>query len=78
MASTGFKRDADQAGIKPDNSPIRIETPTPNRIFPNVRIKSKSNMELTTNVSMYTMSRPTIPPISDKKTASKRNCSRIK
>ena len=73
MASTGFSREADQAGTNPENSPMMAETITPNRMLPNVKVRLKLKVLETNKVSRYTMSSPTIPPISDKNTDSNKN-----
>ena len=43
IASTGSKRDAINAGIIPDTSPIPTDTETPKAIFCALRIKVKSS-----------------------------------
>jgi hypothetical protein len=78
MASTGSSRDADHEGINPETNPISAETVNPNTMFLTDRVMAKSKKPLIIQVNISTSSKPTIPPKSDKKTASNKNCNKIK
>jgi len=78
MASTGSRREADQAGINPDNNPIKAETNIPNKIFCIDKIIVKLVVEVIIKAMTNTINKPTIPPKTDKKTASNKNCNKTK
>lgn len=78
MASTGFKREAEYAGIKPETNPIKKETLNPSKILPKDNASLKSKAYVTKSVPANIINNPTIPPIIESITASKRNCNNMK
>lgn len=72
MASTGFSLDAEYDGTIPATSPIKTETEIPITMFKGVSCKVNGKF-FESNTRIYTMSNPTKPPKSDRKTDSIRN-----
>jgi hypothetical protein len=78
MAFTGSSRAAVRAGKNPAIKPITDEIIIPLTILAAVNVILKSVKLLTTWVPIKIRIKPTIPPITERTTASKINCSRIK
>jgi hypothetical protein len=73
IASTGSSFEAEIAGRIPDIKPIMAANKVPNRTFPILRTKSKSNTLVNTNAIIQTKNKPIIPPITDNIMASNKN-----
>lgn len=76
MAITGSILEAENAGIIPESTPIKSDTPIPNIIFS--RESVMTNVSVEKNESKLTSNKPVAPPKKLKKMASNKNCSRIK
>ena len=73
MASTGLSLEAVQAGTNPEIRPIKADTKIPSIILANVSVNVKLKTDETTMVSANTISKPTSPPIRERKMDSNKN-----
>ena len=73
MASTGSNCEAEMAGRIPDNKPTTIDSPKPITTFKKLKTNSNFNTFVSSIVKNQTISKPIIPPITQRIIASNKN-----